>query len=401
MRKFIAFILCLIIIFTNTLLVFSDDIIGPTVDANSVLLVDSLRGQILYSKNETDKLHISFASKIMTAIVAIEKSQLDSLITVSKESTNVEGSLLNLTVGEKYSVENLLYAILVTNYNDAANALAEYVAGDIPSFVEIMNDYATKLNMKDTVFTNPTGLFDENQYTTANDISLLLKYALKDKVFSKIFSTQSKLWYDKKDTKLLVNQNQLFWSFQGVDGGKIGYTDPTKMSCVTTASKGDQRLLCIVLNSPKNSVYEDSVKLLDFGFEYFRTGLLVAKGQVIQSVIINTIPVNLAPIKDVYYTFPIGNDYIKDISITRYEDIKLPIYTNTPLGEAKYTLEDDTNIIVQLFSDKEILPTKSTLDKYKEEINKNKEILYIIYILIIMEIIILIIKFIRKVKKEQ
>ncbi len=372
---------------------------APGIDAESAILVDSKRGQILYEKQSDEKLHISTACKIMTALIAIEKTELDAKITISKESADTEGSKLNLEVGEKYTVENLLYAILPENKNDAANALAEFIGGDIPSFVDIMNDYANKLNLKNTHFRNPTGLYDEGQYTTAYDLSVLIRHALSNTTFNRIFATQAKPWFDKNGTQLLVNQNKLFLSYEGVDGGKVGYNDPTQHTYITTATKNDLRLICIVLNSPELSVSENSTRLLDYGFKNFKTGKLVSSGQPFDSINIQGIDVNLISVTDVFYTYPIGENYISDFKTTHLDNINIPIYKKDVLGKAKYTLNDGTIIDIDLFPDKEILPEETLSSKVKKKLLENKDILVVVIILLFVEFILIIVnlgKFIKR-----
>ena len=164
---------------------------GPAVEAPSALLFELRRGQILYSKNPDEPLHIAAASKLMTALIAIEKTENETMVTASKEAVNAEGAMLGLSVGEKYTAENLIYACMLSNANDATIALAEAVGGTVDGFVTLMNDYAATLNMANTNFANPTGNYDANQRTTASDMAKLLRHALTTSPdFENVFSTQ-------------------------------------------------------------------------------------------------------------------------------------------------------------------------------------------------------------------
>ena len=156
---------------------------APDISAPSALLMEAETGQILYEKNTGIPLHISAANKLMTVLVAVENGNLSSNVTVSSESVITEGSTLNLVVGEKYLLNDLLHAVMLTSANDAAIAVAEHISsGDIGKFVDLMNKTAEKLGMDNTHFTNPTGLYDENQYTTASDIAKLVRYHRKSPV---------------------------------------------------------------------------------------------------------------------------------------------------------------------------------------------------------------------------
>ena len=162
---------------------------APDISAPSALLMEAETGQILYEKNTGIPLHISAANKLMTVLVAVENGNLSSNVTVSSESVITEGSTLNLVVGEKYLLNDLLHAVMLTSANDAAIAVAEHISsGDIGKFVDLMNKTAEKLGMDNTHFTNPTGLYDENQYTTASDIAKLVRYASGNPQFSIIFN---------------------------------------------------------------------------------------------------------------------------------------------------------------------------------------------------------------------
>jgi len=374
----------------------------PEIEALSAILIESGRGQVLYSKNSDIKLHISAACKIMTALVTIEKQSgsLSSDVVISKESVDAEGSALNLVVGEKYTIENLLYAVILSSANDAANALAEYVGGDIQSFVTMMNDLATRLNLKNTHFSNPTGLYDETQYTTAHDIALLIKYALANPTFNKIFSTKSRPWINPDgSTSILVNQNTLFWAYNGVDGGKIGFNNEGQYSVITTATRNSQRLISIVLYGPKESVFDDSQKILDYGFNNFMTGILVRKGEILKTINIDNTDVNLISIADVYYTYPIGQSYIKDFVVNVTKDLAPPIKRNFSVGTARFVLMDDTVIDISLYPEDDINPPEDYKSKYLNILKENRDIFYLLVVLVIIEILIIIYKIIRLIGK--
>lgn len=376
----------------------------PNIKADSAILVESRRGQVLYEKQSTKKLHISAACKIMTALVAIEQSKLDSKVTISKESVDAEGSALSLEVGEKYSVEDLLYGIMLTSANDAAKALAEYIGGDVEKFVVLMNNKAHELNMKDTNFVNPTGLYDESQYTTAYDISLLMRYALNNPTFNRIFAVQAKPWIggDGK-TQILTSQNKLFWRYDGVDGGKTGFNNKDQQTAITTATRGNQRFISVVLDSPENSVFDDSVQLLDFGFSNYKTSVLISKGSPQTTIQIGDKEVNLVSLNDVYYTHPIGESYIKSFDCTIAPDLNPPISKNRIIGTAKYVLNDNTVININLYPDTEIYPPEDFYSAAWKKITENRDILFLLAFLLFVEAVLIlynIIKLIRKLVKK-
>jgi D-alanyl-D-alanine carboxypeptidase/D-alanyl-D-alanine carboxypeptidase (penicillin-binding protein 5/6) len=368
----------------------------PSIEAPSALLIELRRGQVLYSKNPDEPLHIAAASKLMTALIAIEKTE-NEMVTASKEAVNAEGAVLELSVGEKYTAQSLIYACMLSNANDAAIALAEAIGGTVDNFVKLMNDYAATLNMTNTHFSNPTGIYDENQRTTAADIAKLLRHGLStNPEFERVFSTQAKPWFDDEKTIVLTNLNELFWSYDGVDGGKLDFNDPKLQTVITTATRGQQKLACILLDSPPESMYSDSIKLLDHGFNNFRRDILVSKGQVLSEAKIEGHSINLVAGADVYYTHPLLVNYIQNVEYIPVESsMKLPVYKNTVLGNVKFTLVDGTVITVDLFPEVEILPEMTTFEKIKKRIKEQQDIFYIVIALCAVEAILLLVKLVK------
>ena len=366
----------------------------PVVEAPSALLLELRRGQVLYSKNPDEPLHIAAASKLMTAYIAIEKLDLNTMVTASKEAVNAEGALLELTVGEKYTAESLIYASMLSNANDATIALAEAVGGTVEDFVNLMNDYAVSLNMTNTVFANPTGAYDENQRTTASDLAKLIRHALTtNPSFERVFSSQAKPWFDEDKTIVLTNLNDMFWSYDGVDGGKVDFNDPKYQSVITSVTRNQQRLVCLLLDSPAESMYTDSMKLFDHGFNNFRRGPLVYKGQPLDNITVEGHDITLISGSDVYYTYPVGDNYIQEIQYDLIESsMKLPLYRSTLMGNVKFTLTDGTIITVDLFPDREILPELTRFEKIKKRLMEYPEIFYIILGLIAIEILLILSK---------
>lgn len=401
-RKFLSFIL-LIILFSVSLSVPAYALpTDPLIEAPSAILLELRRGQVLYSKNPDEPLHIAAASKLMTALIVLEKTDSNTMVTASKEAVNAKGAMLEMTVGEKYSADSLIYASMLNNANDATIALAEAVGGTVDGFVKLMNDYAASLNMKNTVFVNPTGEYDEKQRTTASDLARLLRHALTTNVeFDTVFSSQAKPWFDKEKTLVLTNLNEMFWSYEGVDGGKVDYNDPKYQSVITTVTRGQQRLLCILLDSPAESMYSDSMKLLDHGFSNFRISILVSKDQPMIDLKIEGHDISLVAGSDVYYTHPIGVNYIKE---NRYDPLtsahKLPLYKNTLMGTITFTLTDDTVITVDLFPDREILPELTLYEKVKKRLFEYREMLYIIIGLCVLEAFLLLAKIIKWIARR-
>lgn len=365
-------------------------------DATSAILLDTEKGQILYAKNSSEKLHISSSNKIMTAILALEKAKPDSIVTISKEALAVEGSILNLEVGGKYSVEDLVISILLTPANDAGYALAEYIGEDINSFVKLMNDKAMELKMKDTKYANPTGISDVDQFTTASDLSVLMLYALNNPNFDRLFSLKGMPF----NSQILINRNKLFWMYDGVDGGKLGYNNKNKQSAITTVTKGKQRLLSIVLDSTIKNIWNDSINILEYGFNYFVHGILINKNQRLKSIIVDKNEIDLISLQDIYYTYPIGDYYIQNVNFEINKNIKLPIKKSVSLGVANYLLKDGTIISISLYPDKDVAAVIDYSSFIKTKIGENIEAVYLILFLLLIEIMLIFYKLTAFIKRR-
>jgi D-alanyl-D-alanine carboxypeptidase/D-alanyl-D-alanine carboxypeptidase (penicillin-binding protein 5/6) len=343
----------------------------PKTDAVSAILFDARRGQILFSKTSDEKSLSPLANRIMTALIILEKVDTEAMIIASKEAATTEGATLKLTVGEKYATKNLLSALLLTGSPDAAITLAEYVGGSESGFVDLMNEYAVNLGLSNTKFTNTVGAYDEKQYTTANDILILMKYALSNSSFNRLFGTQAMPWYDEHKTMVLTNTNNMFWSYPGTDGG------------VTAGYDSDFQSI------PTKSMYNDSINILNYGFDNFLYGTLVSAGSSQQAITVEGQSLNLIVTSDVQYVYPKGQDYIKDIAINVDQSkLKLPITKNTVVGMLTFILEDDTSINVELYPDREILPQKTKSQVLKERLLENLELIYVIIGLIVLELIV-------------
>lgn len=382
------------------------------ISAASAILLDTVRGQILYEKDAGNLISPSIMCKLMTTLITIDKAQLNAKVTISKNATKINGSSLNLVVGNLYSVEDLLHAVMLSQGNDAAMALAEYVGeGDINRFVGYMNDKAKELSLSSTYFINPTGLYDEGQYTTVKDIAKLIKTAISNPVnpvFNSIFGSRGIAWINGKDSSVLTNQNKLFWSYSGVDGGKIGTNPQQGTISVTTATKDGRRLIAVVFDKNEETTLSQTVKLFDYGFTTFYNGILISKDTTMRNITVENIDVNLISKMDVYYTYPKGESYIKTITFTPNTNLKLPLNTDIVAGVLKYILKDGTAIDVNLYPDREVVAPEDYRSKIKTILDENKDLVIIVAVLIAIECILiiyniikLIARLIRKIKQPQ
>ena len=371
---------------------------NPDIKAASAILMDTERGQVLYKKDSNTKLHISSVCKLMTVLLAVETGDLSPSVTISADSVDAEGSALGLQAGMKYVLNELLYGIMLTSGNDAAEAVAEYIGGDVDNFVVKMNETAAKLNMTNTHFTNPTGLFSQEQYTTAYDVSLLIKYAITKPAFNEIFSAQARPWeYENGDVKILTSQNKLFWSYDGIEGGKTGYIKKEQQTLAATAVRGNMNLICVILDAPENDLFDNATTLLDYGFINFRKSILAHKGDPLKSITVEGKNINLISQEDVSYIHPTGESYIKKFRADI--DLQAPFKKSTLAGMAEYILNDGTQISINLYPETEIVSPVGFFLSAKNKILENKNILYLVLFLLFIEVIIIIVNIIKLFRK--
>ncbi len=218
-------------------------------------------------------------TKIMTALVALESAPLDTVVTVPACAVGVEGSSVYLTAGEKLTLCELLYAVLLASANDAATAVAVTLAGSVEGFAGMMNSTARRLGLSDTHFVNPHGLDAKDHYTTALDLARLTAHALKNAEFRRIVSTYKHEIAGPSGARLLVNHNKLLKSYDGCIGVKTGYTKRTGRCLVSAAERDGLTLVAVTLADPDD--WRDHAAMLDFGFEFYSRVTLAGSGQAL------------------------------------------------------------------------------------------------------------------------
>lgn len=240
-------------------------------NSRSCIVYDRTNKQILFGKNEYNKVKMASTTKIMTAIVVIEKGDLNRTIEVSKKAANTGGSRLGLKTGDKVTVHDLLYGLMLCSGNDAAVALAESTAGSIADFSELMNNKAQELGLANSHFESPHGLDSDNHYTTAYELAKLSDYALNNKTFSQIVGTKTYTATINGNPKNLSNTNELLGNLNGVYGIKTGFTNGANRCLVTACKRNDMDIICVVLGADtKKFRTQDSIKLIEYTFENFK-----------------------------------------------------------------------------------------------------------------------------------
>ncbi len=258
----------------------SSGIPTPSVSAKSAILIDGDSGAILCSKDPDKRMPMASTTKIMTALVAIEKGEPEKTVEISPLAVGVEGSSVYLYEGEQLTLEDLLYATLLESANDAATAIAVEIGGSVEGFADMMNQKAAELGLKDTHFTNPHGLDDPEHYTTARELAIIAAAAMKNDTFRETVSTHKKTipLNGTEGVRLLINHNKLLKSYDGAIGVKTGYTKKSGRCLVSAAERDGLNLICVTLSAPDD--WQDHKALLDYGFSAYESRLLAADGEL-------------------------------------------------------------------------------------------------------------------------
>ena len=321
------------------------------VSAEAYAVMDYDSGRILMSKNENREKLIASTTKIMTAIIALEKGDLNSVRTVGEEVLKAYGSAIYIEMNEKITLKDLLYGLMLRSGNDAAIEIAYHVSGDMESFVEAMNEKAYELGMSHTKFYNNHGLEEEDgigNTSTAYDMALLMRYALRNDMFREIIGTKN--YTAKTNTKTYVwhNKNKLLGSYEYQIGGKTGFTEKARRTLVTASSKDDKTCIVVTLNDGND--FEDHKDLCESVFANYERVLLVDK----DSLVVDSNDPDKYYVKESYYAL-----------LTEEEKSQIRI-TYDLHADSK---EEEVGV-VQIYLDDDLLGTEKIYQKKEESLAK-------------------------------
>ena len=243
----------------------------PKTNSRRYIVYDRISKSMIIGKNEDIKSAMASTTKIMTTIVILEKADLNEKVTVSAKAGGTGGSRLGLKRGDKASVRDLLYGLMLRSGNDAAVALAEHVGGSVKGFAELMNEKAIELGLTNTHFVTPHGLDDANHYTTALELAKLTDYAMNNETFSKIVGTKSITIYINNQPRQINNTNELLGVLNGVVGVKTGFTNNAGRCLVTETKRNNMDIITIVLGADtKKDRTKDSVNLIEYTYSKYK-----------------------------------------------------------------------------------------------------------------------------------
>lgn len=354
----------------------------PIINSRAAIVFDRISGSILFGKNENEIRKMASTTKIMTAIVVLENSNLDNVVTVSSKAAGTGGSRLGLHTNDKITVRDLLYGLLLCSGNDAAVALAEHVGGDITGFSDLMNKKCTELNLSSSHFVTPHGLDDDNHYTTAYELALIANYALKNNVFCNIVGTKTYTVTINNFPKNLSNTNELLGNLNGVYGVKTGFTNGANRCLVTSIKRGNMDLISVVLGADtKKDRTNDSVKIIEYAFNNFEYINIKEKIKSefenwklcnnssfnVKKGISNNLDVNLDDIP--YEYFPVNKNNGNKFNIYIYCDnsFESPLMANSVIGYLTVSIDNETILTLNI-TNKNSIEKKDYSDFFNEMI---------------------------------
>lgn len=338
LRKRIIYILLLFVfILCGNIYVTAADI-PSDISAKAAVLMVADTHEILFAKNENEKLSMASTTKIMTALLAIESGRLDEEICVSDEMVRVEGTSIGLLSGDSISVEELVYGMLLESGNDAANVTAHVISGGKSEFSSLMNDKARAIGMNNTNFVTPSGLDDDNHYSTAYDMALLGCYAINNSKFCEICSAETAFvdYGNPPYRRCLTNHNKLLKSYDGVFGIKTGFTKKSGRCLVSAVEKNGIKLVCVTLNAPND--WNDHIKLFDYGFENIKA--INIDADCVMEYDVNIVDSNISKIQcslaynPVLYGVENIGEYKKEILLTHF--LYPPVVKGDVVGNVNY-----------------------------------------------------------------
>ena len=362
-----VFSLILVIIF---ILSVTKNVNALSISAECACVIDMSTGRVIFEKNAHKEHTMASTTKIMTALVALENSNPDDVVTVSENAAGKEGTSLYLKAGQKATMEDLLFGLMLQSGNDAAVAIAEGVSGNVEEFARLMTERAKSIGAKNSSFKNPNGLDEEGHFTTAYDLALITREAMKNEKFAEIVSTKSKLILD--GTQTVSNHNKMLKIYDGCIGVKTGFTKKSGRCLVTAAKRGNVGIIAVTLNAPDD--WRDHTAMLDYGFlktEYFP---VILSGMTINTITVKggeSKTVEISAAEDFYITEN-KEDKFKNITVKCDipKEVTAPVFKGDKIGELSVYYKDELqkkiDVIISASVDAEIKKYNYFFENFKK-----------------------------------
>lgn len=324
----------------------------PETESEHVICIERSTCEVLYEKDAYSKTAMASTTKILTAIIAIERCDLNDIVEISSKAANTGGSTLGISTGQKITIESLLYGLLLRSGNDTAVAIAEHIGGNIEDFAKIMNEKAQSLGLSNSHFVTPHGLDDDLHYTTAYDLAILTNYALNNELFRKIVGTKQITIMIGNSSRTLTNTNELLGAVNGVYGVKTGFTGNAGRCLVTACKRDDLDIIVVVLGAnTKKTRGLDSKKVIEYVYNNYKminTEPEITKvfdtfknSQTIE-LLKSKSDISLDYIRGKTYVYPILKNNISNLKTSIYclSILNSPIKSGTKIGKIRLISEN-------------------------------------------------------------
>lgn len=336
---------------------------APEISAEYACVMEKSTGTIVYEYNGYQRHSMASTTKIMTAILALDTTNRDELVTISRNADLTEGSSAYIKSGEKIKMIDLLYGLMLNSGNDAAVAIAEHIAGGEKDFAVMMTNKAKELGAMDTSFENASGLDSENHYTTAADLAKITAYALNNETFRQIVSSSSKTSNYSGGSLYFHNHNKMLKMYEGCTGVKTGFTKKTGRCLVSSAMRDGIELICVTLRAPDD--WNDHKKLLDYGFDNITMDNIINSKKIlkyIKTVDGTKIPALIS--KDIY--IPVIKNKSKNIEVILHtvEEINSSIPFGEKIGECEIFVNKTLYAREDIVSGEEYVEPTTMLDSF-------------------------------------
>lgn len=309
MKKQLSFLLLTILLTISFTINVKGKTSPPPVSADSAVIMDATTGEMLYNKAPDVAYPPASTTKIMTALLTLEKCNLEDIVDVGKNPPLADGSRIYIFEGEKIKVKDMLYALMLQSANDCAEALAEHISGSKDNFALEMNKRALELGCKNTNFVNPSGLFNDKHKTSSKDLALIMRELSKHPEYKTIATTslykiaptnkcssERPLWGENK----LIQKNSSYY-YKECEGGKTGYTTQSEHSYVAVANRNGQKLIVALVHDKNKTFFPDSIELFNYGFNNFDLVKLYNKGDKVSNINYNNEEIPLLAYQDFFY----------------------------------------------------------------------------------------------------
>ena len=315
---------------------------AETVDtsAKAAVLIERSTGNILLCANEHTPLPMASTTKVMTALMALELGNMEDIVTVGRNAYGVPGTSIYLSEGERISLRDLLYGLLMASGNDAAVAIAEHIGGDVDTFCRMMTERAAELGCQHTVFINPNGLPAQGHQTTAYDLALIAREAMNHPLFREIVSTRraSIPWEGRSYHRILNNKNRLLTDYEGATGIKTGYTKAAGRCLVFGAKRDGLEVIGVVLCC--GDWFDEAARLMDLGFAKYDFFTAFAKGEAVRQVpVVDGVAQTVSVLAGETLAAPLPKGYLPALVLDLPETLPAGLTAGQEVGTAQLVLE--------------------------------------------------------------